>query len=178
MTDAKDTGVAPADTPAAKAAGMARGPRILLALSLAANLAVAGFVVGHALDGGGPDGHMERDVGFGAFTDALGPKDRKALREALFARAPDLREARRAMEADQVALVAALRANPFDAAAVTRAIEVQNARMAANLTLAQSMLRDHITAMSPEDRLAFADRLEARIGHGGPGDDKGDKGGD
>jgi hypothetical protein len=53
----------------------------------------------------------------------------------------------------------------------------QQGRMAARLETGQALMRDFLTAMSPEARLAFADRLEDRLSHGGggDGDDDGDK---
>lgn len=148
-----------------KAATASRAMRLLLAVSLAANLAIVGFVVGHALDGGGPDGRrgMPGDMAFGPFTEALGDHDRRALRDALFARAPDMRDARQRMSQDLAGLVAALRAEPFDPAALDAALAAQSHRMAANLDMAQGVLRDFLVAMTPEARIAFAARLAERI---------------
>jgi uncharacterized membrane protein len=140
-----------------------------LAVSLALNLAVGGFVLGHALsDGGpwrrGPHGSTVRDVGFGPMTEALNPADRTLLRDRLFARAPELREARRRTEADLAAQVAALSAQPFDEAALRAAFEAQHQHMAANLALAHEALIDFLVALPPEARLALAERLATRIG--------------
>ena len=73
-----------------------RGVRIALAISLGVNLAVVGVFAGAMLrDGHGMRGSMVRDLGFGPFTEALSREDRRAMRESLFDRAPDIREARR-----------------------------------------------------------------------------------
>lgn len=165
MSDPKAT-TPPIPPVPARATG--RGWQILLAVSLALNLAVAGFVLGHALTGGPwrgmPHGPMVRDVGFGPITEALTPEDRALLRERLFARAPQLREARRLIEEDLAAQVAALRADPFDEAALRAAFEAQHLHMAENLALAHETMQDFLIALPPEARLAFADRLARRIG--------------
>lgn len=158
-----------------------RALRIALAVSVALNLAVAGLFAGMALHHGGfgPDRDGVRDLGFGPFTEALSREDRAALRQAFLAKAPDLRQARREMMADQRDLLAALRAEPFDAAKLSEVMAAQQGRMAARLETGQALMRDFLTAMSPEARLAFADRLEERLSHGrgrdGGGDDDGDK---
>lgn len=155
--------------PAAPAPGVGRGWRILLAVSLALNLAVAGFVLGHALTGAGPGfrgmrGDMPREVGFGPMTEALTPEDRVLLRERLFSHAPQIREARRQIEEDLAAQIAALRAEPFDPAALRTAFDAQHGHMAENLALAHEALLDFLIALSPEARVAFADRLAQRTG--------------
>ena len=61
-----------------------RAPRwmkIVLALSLALNLAVAGLALGAFLKDG-PRRGMPRDLSFGPFTEAFSADDRRALREA------------------------------------------------------------------------------------------------
>jgi hypothetical protein len=80
-----------------------RALRIALAVSVALNLAVVGLFAGMALHHGGfgPDRDGVRDLGFGPFTEALSREDRAALRQAFLAKAPDLRQARREMMADQ-----------------------------------------------------------------------------
>lgn len=153
-----------------------KGLRIALALSVALNLAVVGVVAGAMLrDGPGMRAAMVRDLGFGPYTEALSPEDRKALRRALFDRAPEIRDTRRLMRADTEALLALLRADPFDAAAFKARMEAQHQRMATQLRLGQDLLQDFIAAMSPEARRGFADRLEQGLHHHGDRDGKGDR---
>jgi uncharacterized membrane protein len=97
-------------------AGTRRGLKIALAVSVALNLAVAGLVAG-AWVKGGPGHVMPRDLSFGPFSEALNAEDRRALRKALLDRAPGFRDARKAAQAEFTALLAALRASPFDPAA-------------------------------------------------------------
>ena len=154
----------PVQEPASKTS---KGLRWALAASLAVNLAVAGLVIGARFHHDGPPGGFARELNFGAFTEALSREDRDLLRAAVIAKAPDMRAARRQMRADMAAVLTALRAEPFDATALETALTVQNQRMASQLELGQSLLREFLLKMSPEARSTFADRLEDRLRKGG-----------
>lgn len=144
-----------------------RGLRIALAISVAFNLAVVGLVAGAMLrDGPGMRPPMVRELGFGPYTEALAPADRKALRQALLERAPEIRQARLVMRDDTEALLALLRADPFDTAAFEARMAAQHARMEKQLRLGQDLLQEFIAAMPAENRRAFADRLEAGLRRG------------
>ena len=153
--------------------------RIALAVSVALNLAVLGGVAGSFLHkGGGMDGRgeMVRDLGFGPFGEALAPDDRRVLREWLKGRAPELRSANSQRYADLTAVQAALRAQPFDPAALRAAFEAMRGRMENQLALGHQALTEVILAMPDAQRLAFADRLERGMRRGREGDGKrGDK---
>ncbi len=142
-----------------------KGLRIALAISVAINLAVAGLVAGamlhHRPDGGRMD--MGRELGFGPFSEALSRDDRRALREAFLAKAPDLRDNRRQRGQDAQALLGALRADPFAPDALTELMDSQQRRMESQLHLGQDLLRTFLISMTPEARLAFAGRLEERL---------------
>lgn len=154
MTDA----ATPAPTPTP------RKLRWLLALSVGLNLAVAGFVIGDALDGGlRGQRFMPRDMAFGPFTEALEPAERRALARALFERAPDLRQMRGHMQGDLDQIIAALQADPFAPAALDEALAGHSRRVGAALGQAEGVLRDFLVAMAPGERIAFAARLQ---GHG------------
>ena len=143
-----------------------KGLRIALALSVAVNLAILGLVAGVLLrDGPGMRGAMVRDLGFGPYTEALRPEDRKELRRELFEKAPEIRETRRLMREDMQALLGLLRAEPFDGAAFHDRMEAQQERMEHQLQLGQDLLQDFIAAMPADERRAFADRLEAGLHH-------------
>lgn len=154
----------PPNTETAGRAG--RGLRWVLAVSVALNLAVVGLVAGAMLREGGPHGRMVRDLDFGPFTEALTEGDREALRRAFMARMPEMRDMRAAMRADFAALLAALRAEPFDAAALQGAVANQAGRMQRRLEVGQQIMLERIAAMTVTDRRAFADRLEARLRDG------------
>jgi uncharacterized membrane protein len=153
------------DQPPPRAPG--RGIRIALAVSLALNLAVAGVVAGTFLGGGGRSSNPTvRDIGFGPFTAALSPQDREALGRAFREQAPDMRAMRREMRGELDRLLQALRADPFDEAALLEAIAAQDARGRARLELGQRLLAERLIAMTPPERGAFADRLERVMDRG------------
>lgn len=142
--------------------------RVALVVSLALNLLMVGLGIGRALrpDLLGPAAVVLRDLSFGPFTEALGPADRAALREAFAERAPTLREAWHIHRGEQAALVAALRAEPFAAEAVAALLEGQHRRLGAMADDARAVLVARIAAMSADERVAYADRLEAAFARG------------
>lgn len=142
-----------------------RGMRIALAVSVTLNLIVVGVVAGAILRG--PPGFegQDREFSFGPFSDAMRPDERRALRKDLLQRAPGLRQMRQEMRADMDQVVAVMRADPFDPAALTAVMEAQQARLTGQITVGGQALRDFLVAMSNEDRHAFADRLEQRLKH-------------
>ncbi len=148
------------------AAKSGKGVRIALAVSVALNLLILGLVAGAVLRDGGPRGRMMGDLEFGPFTEALSPRDRDALRRDFVTRMPDLMDMRRQMRDDFDGVLAALRAEPFDAAALRAAMAGQSSRMAERLALGQELLLGRVGAMTPAARAAFADRLEERLRHG------------
>jgi uncharacterized membrane protein len=161
------------DTAQPKPAKSGRGLRIALAVSVALNLAVLAAVGGAVLrEGHGMRSAMVRDLGFGPYAEALRPEDRKALRDALFARAPEIRENRRQMRADTQTLLGLLRADPLDAEALRALMGSQHSRMTGQLKLGQDLLQDFLVALPPDERRAFADRLEEGLRHHGEHEDK------
>jgi uncharacterized membrane protein len=155
-----------------------KGLRIALGISVALNLLVAGLVVGALLRDGDPRARMVRDLDFGPFTEALSERDREALRREFVARAPDLRDMRRAMRDDLETVLTVLRSEPFDAAALAVVLDNQDGRMARRVELGQELLLERLGAMTPDERAAFADRLERRLRRGGGHDKSGKPGGD
>lgn len=139
-----------------------RGWRLAFGLSLAFNLAVLGVVGGAMLrfDRHGHEMTMVRDLGFGPFTEALTAEDRDALKQGFFAKAPDFRATRQVMREDFAKTLTALRADPFDPAALRAVMDRQHSRNAARYAVGQALIFDHVAAMTPAARMAFADRLE------------------
>lgn len=152
-----------------------RGLRLALAASVALNLAVLGLGLGLAFHGGpGGDGDMVRDLGFGPFSEALGPGDRRTLRGAFLQRMPDFRAERQRMAADAQAILASLRATPFDPAALDSAMQAMQAHVVHRMDLGRVLMQDFLTRMSPKERAAFADRLEMSLRHGPAGERRGE----
>jgi uncharacterized membrane protein len=139
--------------------------RWTLIASLALNLAVVGVIAGTAIKRmtGDARGPSVRALHLGPLTAALDADDRRALRRAFREQARDLRGLRADQAQGQAALLAALRAEPFDADAVRAQLAEQRARLSRGFDLGQTLLVDHLAGMSTADRAAFADRLEERL---------------
>lgn len=159
MTETTDP-LAPKPVPAT-----GRGLKVAFALSLAFNLLIVGLVAGAWLREGGPGGGLPRDLSFGPFSEALSPDDRRAIRKALGAERDSFMAGREAAKAEFDRLLDALRADPFDPAAVDAALAAVVARSAGRLKMGQDLLADRIGSMTATDRLAFADRLEGALRH-------------
>lgn len=161
-----DDPVVPGKTQTPKGWGLAgRGTQVALALSVTLNLVVAGLVGGAVLRGPhGPEG-KDREFSFGPFSEAMDPAERKALRKDILQRAPGLGQMRQDMRDDMDKVVAALRAEPFDPAALTTVMEAQQARLTGQISVGSQALRDFLLTMDSQHRHAFADRLEDRLKH-------------
>ena len=133
-----------------------RGIKIALAVSVALNLAVAGLVSGFVWHGG-PAGHgdmMVRDIGFGPFDEALLPEDRDALRKAIRARFGDIRAARRQTMEDAQAILAAMKAEPFDATTLSAALDLQAEHLGDRLEFG-SAIRERVIERTPWPRASW-----------------------
>jgi len=138
----------------------------ILTLSLAANVLVAGLGLGTWLRQSGPPPEplqAERRLGFGQWAAGLEREDHRALRQAFDARGMDFRGLRQAEMADRRALLEALRATPFDAAAFAAITDRITARAMDRMSLGNELIRDHVIAMDDSRRRAFADRLEVEV---------------
>lgn len=152
-----------AETPVSKPS---RGLRIALFVSLAVNLLVAGFIGGAVLRGG-PDGReadrrdaRETVINATPLLRALSREDRRALRENFEQRPrPETGSGRDPVRTAE-AILSALRAEDFDAAALDTAVSAQTDRIAARNAQGRATLIAYISGMSREDRLAYADRVE------------------
>jgi uncharacterized membrane protein len=143
-----------------------RGVKVALAISVALNLAVAGLAVGAWLGGGGHR-DMPREMSFGPFSEALDDSDRRAIRRALLDRMGEFRASRTEARAEFEALLATLRADPFDPAALKAALAAIESRNAERLELGRTLIETRLIEMSTTDRQRFADRLEKGLRRGG-----------
>lgn len=149
--------------------GKGRGMRIVLFASLALNLAVVGAVAGFLVMGPPPP-PRERPGGEDPalpYTRALSEDQRRelrgALRGAVMKDRQEMRGIREALMGDYRQALALLRAEPYDAAAMEALMAAQAERSAAVRVRGQKVLADTLAAMSPEDRRAYADRLEETL---------------
>ena len=137
--------------------------RIVLFVSLALNLLVAGAVVGHFLNDR-PDRRVPRvDRMGGPLTFALTHEDRRAIGHALRREYRKDRPSREEIAADYRDVIGALRADPFDATRVQASLDRQLNAATDRIALGQRLLMERIVEMSAEDRAAFADRLEEGV---------------
>ena len=155
------------ETPVPPVPLVRRPMRYLLIGSLALNLLVLGIIGGAVIRGpGGFGGPRGVDLALGPIVEALAPDDRQAIRTQLRANDMLRQHPRQDREALVVALQVALRAETYDPAAIEEALSLQRDRLVAVQTAGQQALVARITLMSPEARLAFADRLQVAIGRG------------
>ena len=153
-------------SPQAPRRGVSRFLRVALFLSLALNLAFVGLVAGQvwkAQDGRRPD--AVADLGLGPVARALSPAERADLGRDLRRGGGDARRDRRA---NAEALLAAIRAEPFDPEAVIALLSEQRDRRLAEQARAQRVFAERLAAMSPERRAEFAAALAADLRRGPP----------
>lgn len=139
--------------------------RIVLVVSLALNLLIAGLIVGATL-GDRRDGRDRsvRDLSGTPFFMALEPQERRALARAARSQSEDsLRESRRALRERFEALLNALRAESFDRGAVEALLAEQRAAASRRADLGEQVLLDHLQGLGVEERRAYADRLDASL---------------
>jgi uncharacterized membrane protein len=165
------------NTPATPPAPTARWVKVALVLSLGLNLLILGIVGGAWLSPDGPRGarmdEAGRDIGATPFLRALAPEDRRALFQSFRREEESLRQNREELRLRFEALLASLRADPFDPWAVESLLQLQRSAAAERQTIGERLLVEQLTKMTPEARDAFADRLEESLRRGGPrGDDR------
>ena len=140
----------------------------LLFASLALNLLIIGAIVGRALS---PDNHRHRDRVEGParsvigepFIRALSPEDRRDLLADLKNDAPRIRETRDNLRQRFQAFLAAIRADPFVPEEVERLMKDQRQVATGRQELGEALLMRRLQAMTPDERAAYADRLEKSL---------------
>ncbi|MGB3245257.1 MAG: periplasmic heavy metal sensor [Sulfitobacter sp.] len=148
----------------------ARRFRVVLALSLALNLLLIGVFAGAIWrNAGGPGGHgrfappgMQSYAA--PYVRALPRADQRTLRRALRAEKP--RPSRAERQADYNRMLAALRADPFDPAAVRSVLTGQKTDVLALQEAAQEQWLRAVEGMDSQGRAAYADRLEEELKRG------------
>ncbi|MHA3977629.1 periplasmic heavy metal sensor [Halovulum sp. GXIMD14794] len=152
------------DSPSTVERRIPRWAKAALTVSLAVNLAVIGLVGGAMLRG--PDAPPPVNLPIEGFRDisaAMSEPDREALREDLRARRTDIRKTWTTIRAQNEAFLEALRAEPFQPAAVAEVLDAQAAQWEAFGAGTREILVQRIDAMTPEARVQFADMLEQRL---------------
>ena len=131
--------------------------KLLLIGSLTANVLVVGVVAGHELR---DDRRRGMDRAVGRILDMV-PEERRAMAEAHFA------EARPALEAAEDdrgplidAVLAAIRATPYDPAAVRAAMAAYGESRSERWEVLRERTATLLAMLTPEERAAFADNYE------------------
>lgn len=157
--------LSPGPAPLAAAAPLRNPWRRAFWALLALNLALVGLMGGAALRGMG-EGRMRPDLGFGPFSEALGPEAHQRMRAAFMGHRPDLKARRDQRRAETEALLGALRAEPFDPSAFETALGQMAGRAEQEAALGRQLLAAEVRQMSGAERHAFADRLEQVLRRG------------
>lgn len=155
------------EKPVKKTGGMRPWLKVVLFVSLAMNLAVAGVVVGAAVKYGPREGHrpprLDRVVG--PYTQALSRQDRRAISARMREEYSRNRPSRAEVRAEFVTVLLALRAQPYDPAQVEAILTRQLLAGSERQELGQRLLIERLATMSDRDRALFADRLEEGLEH-------------
>ena len=151
---------------------MGRGMRILLILSLAFNLLIVGLAVGAVLSGG-PKGH--RDARMPAHVRALDHEDRRAIGQDIRAAYRAGTFGKRAERQQSERLADLIAAQPFDRVAVGALSDEIEAGKRIRFEVARDIWLDRVEAMSPQARVAYAERLREVLAQ--KGKDRGKDGG-
>lgn len=139
--------------------------RGILVISLALNLLVVGAVAGMVFKGG-PGGPQRIDLTVGPLTRAMDGDRRDAVRDALRESGAFQRRDRTEIREDMQVLLTTLRADVFDEAAFRDALARQRTRLQSGQAAILDAVTAQIEEMAPEERAAFADRLEAQARRG------------
>lgn len=140
----------------------------LLVASLGLNLVVLGLVAGAILRG--PPERPMAGPALGHYARALPDPYRRDLGRALRASRRDWAPGRDALRGQRTALAAALTAEPYDPARVAGLLE-QELTLATDLgDRGVALLMTQIDRMGPEDRAAFAGRLQQERARRAPRD--------
>jgi uncharacterized membrane protein len=134
--------------------------KLLLILSLAANVVIAGVVIGYSFHDQ-PERGSERVINW---IIEMVPDERRDLARAHFAGTREQIETARAERITHLpAVVAAMQAEPFDPAALGQALETMFDRRNSG----RAILREHLITLlgqlTPAERAAFAARFEERL---------------
>lgn len=142
----------------------------LLFVSLALNLMIAGIAVGWALSGQDRDRdrrspearELRGTIGEPYFRALPDDKQRDLVRDVISDR-DRFRENRNELRSRVQSFLAALRADPFDPEAVAVIMEGQRDVALGRQKLGEELLLKQLSAMSPEERAAYADRMEGLL---------------
>ena len=143
--------------------GLGRAGKVLLYVSLALNLAIAGIVIGavvlgsdRAHDRGPPSGG---EVGLRPVMQALSPEDRRSMVREVRKELRPLGRSRAEMRALMEDFVGAIAAVPYDHARVEALVKAQTDEAEIRLDVASGVFLKRLAGLTDEERLEFSERL-------------------
>lgn len=141
--------------------------KVLLALSLAVNLAIAGVVAGFVLRGG-PKVGRGPDMGYAMPYVLALPRE---LRREVFGavRRDEGVPSRRERREEYREMIAALRATPFDPGAVQVVLDRQSSGAVRVQGAAQAAWLNVVSGLSDAERVAYTERMEEQMQRRAPG---------
>ncbi|MEL7115321.1 MAG: periplasmic heavy metal sensor [Pseudomonadota bacterium] len=143
--------------------------KVLLVASLAVNLLVIGLIAGTILGKGPRDRNpVLRDLGYGPLIAALPSETKREMTAALRSNDGPIRENRRALRRDFETFLDLLRAETVDEARLNEVISRKWSRISERREIGQELLVRQILAMTPGERVAYADKLDRRLRNRGP----------
>lgn len=157
------------DAPARKRSRIA--VRLLLFVSLAANLAVAGVVIGAMAKHPHRDGPPRADRIGGVFSYALTHEDRREIGREMMQQVRANRPERGEVKAEFQRILTALRSDPYDGTALEESMQNQLREAMRRQDIGQKLLVQRISQMTPDERADFAGRLEEALNRPPPSKD-------
>jgi len=144
-----------------------RWVKVLLAVSLGLNMLVLGAIGARLYThrGDALQPHNMREASYGPYSRALAPQDRKTIGQALHREVGSLRENLPKIRETFQALILALQADEYDRDAVHGLIAEQQNLMLKRQQVGQRLLLERLDTMTPEERRAFAKRLQRTLRH-------------
>lgn len=139
--------------------------KVVLFVSLALNLLVAGLFVGRVVSGDKRSFRAPPELvaGSGPLMGALPPEARRVIIDDLRGRIDDQRQGRESRRAALDRLVALIVAEPLDRAAIEAEFAGHRARTLQIAGLGEAALLDWLEAQDAETRAAFAERITERL---------------
>lgn len=144
--------------------------KVIFGLSLALNVAILGVVVGatwRSHDDGRRPPALNRDIG-SLYLRALGHEHRRELGRKMRPSGKKGKAERAEIAQGFVQAIAVLRAEPFDSDALEQIMQDHSQRSETRMQEAREILLDHLISIGPDERAAYADRLEKALKGGAP----------
>lgn len=136
----------------------ARWPKILLIVSLAVNVIVIGLFAGHMIQSEPKSRGSERQINW--IIKLVPEAQRDATKEHFREIRDEVRASYRQRGDHLMAIAAAIKAEPFDQAALEAALQVRRDGSAARQELVQSHLVELLAGFTAEERAEFAENME------------------